>query len=104
MTTRETVEGRATAASTAALIEAVPVVKSVGRGQFPVAGEWHQTRPCVPMSDYDALRAACAAVLDDLIACRYENGAGWRISAGENGPMALNKVLPIARALREKLK
>lgn len=88
--------------TTRELIDAVHRVESF-MGSPSVNGVRIPTA-CVRSTDYDALRAACKAVLDDLIACRYENGAGWRISAGENAPMALNKVLPNARALREKLK
>ena len=56
----------------------------------------------VRASDHAAVRDATEAVLADLIACRHEGR--WLLSAGENAPMALNKVLPNARALLEKVR
>ena len=87
------------ATDTAARIRAVDEPR-----RFMAPGPWitRDLKECVRASDHDALRAATEAVLRDLIECRY--GGRWLLSAGENAPMALNKVLPNARALLEKVK
>lgn len=99
--------------TTRELIEAVreperwePVEQYIGTGEYVATMTVGKNGDWISKADYDALRAACAAVLDEVIAdCKQCDGSGERESWSSAGyHVSECRLCSNARALRERLR